>query len=51
MPVRDHLEKNLALVKNFKAYSPEEMMDIKARAEGEIKTSFADFMRNHEDVA
>lgn len=51
MPKRDHLEKNLALVKDFKPYSPEEMMDIKARAEGEIKTSFIDFMRNHEDVA
>ena len=51
MPRRDHLAANLEVVRNFKPYSKEEMEKIKAEAGQEIKTSFADFMAGHEDVA
>lgn len=51
MPKREHLEANLEVVKAFKPYSDEQMKKIKAEAGTEIKTSFADFMASHEDVA
>jgi hypothetical protein len=39
------------VVKAFKPYSDEQMKKIKAEAGEEIKTSFADFMAGHEDLA
>jgi len=51
MPKPEHLRLNLEVVKNFKPFTPEEMLKIKAEAKEEIKTSFRDFMAGHRDVA
>ena len=51
MPKNEHLVQNLELVRKFEPYKPQEMEKIKAEAQKEIKTSFAEFMHHHEDVA
>ncbi len=51
MPKPEHLERNLALVREFKPFAPDRMAELKERASGEIETSFLDFMRNHHDTA
>jgi predicted aldo/keto reductase-like oxidoreductase len=51
MPKMEHVEKNLAVAKNFKPFSPEEMAKIKSEAAGEIKTSFIEGMAGHSDFA
>ena len=51
MPRREHLAANLEVVKAFEPYSDDQMKKIKAKAGEEIRTSFADFMAGHQDVA
>ncbi len=51
MPRPEHLERNLALVREFKPFSPQKMAELRERAGGEIRTSFLDFMRGHRDTA
>ena len=51
MPKREHLAANLEVVRKFKPYGEEEMEKIKAEAGREIKTSFAEFIAGHDDVA
>lgn len=51
MPKPEHLTMNLALVRDFKPYNPEEMQQIKEKAAGEIQSSFIDHMHGHSDFA
>ena len=50
MPKAEHLSLNLEVVRRFKPYPPEKMLEIKRQAAGEIKTSFRSFMAGHQDV-
>ena len=47
----EYLQRNLDLVRNFKPFSPEEMLKLKTAAEGEVKTSFFEGLRGHSDLA
>jgi len=51
MPKPEHLRQNLELVRSFKPFSPEQMQALKEKAQGEIQTSFHEFMRCHHDWA
>jgi len=51
MPKMEHLEQNLEVVKNFKPFAPEKMIELKRKAQGEIKTSFFEHMKGHSDFA
>ena len=51
MPKPEHLEKNLAVVRDFKPFSPEEMARIKSEAAVEVKNAFVEGMAGHSDFA
>ncbi len=50
MPKPEHLEQNLALVRDFQPFTKAEMAEIKAKAQGTIQTGFLDFMDGHRDT-
>ena len=51
MPNIQFVRENLKVVTNFEPFTEKEMQELKEKAEGELKTSFHDFMKTHSDWA
>ena len=51
MPNIQFVRENLEVMSNFEPFSEKEMQKLKKKAEGEVKTSFHQFMQTHTDWA
>ena len=50
MPNMQHMSADVDVAAGFEPFSPEEMTELKAKAEGEVREAFLDFMRTHSDL-
>jgi predicted aldo/keto reductase-like oxidoreductase len=51
MPNMQYMSADVDVAAGFEPYSDEEMKALKAKAEGEVKEAFLNFMRTHSDLA